>query len=654
VALAGPAFAQPAPQPLTLLDVPFISQSEALCGGAAAAMILRFWGERGLTAESFAHLVDRSAAGIRTGALIAELRQRGWRATPVAGTAALLAAELDAGRPALTLIADRPGTFHYIVLVGATGSAVVFHDPARTPFRTMSRDEFDRRWRAADRWMAVVTPNPESQSPSPETQVPPNEHRASIPASCSVRVADAVAAAQAGDLQTAEQRLLAGLSCAGAARELAGVRLLQQRWPDVASLALLAAAEDPADVHAWRLLATSRFVQNQALDALAAWNRAGEPRLDRISVLGLIHTRQRTVEDLLGIANGALITPAGFTRAARRLAELPASTASRLEYVPIPGGLAELRASVVEPPVLPSTTWAYAGIAARAAVRREIDVSTGSLTGGGERLTLAWRFWPGRPRVALALTAPAPAWSHTGGTWAVDASIERQPFDALLDPARRSSAGFTAANWLTARLRIATRAGIDRWRGQGTFASVGFGARYLSSGERVEVQLDAGGWGGSGAEFATGGARATFRSTPARSGRVWLARAGVAGATSMTPADLWFGGDTGHVRDVLLRAHPLLDDAALRTQQLGRRIGHAAGEAQRWWAGPFGARFAAALFVDSAGVFDRAAVGSRGDIDAGLGARAAVPGLPGVFRLDLARGLRDGATALSFVYSSSP
>ena len=34
MALAGPMAVQPAPQPLTLLDVPYISQSEALCGGA--------------------------------------------------------------------------------------------------------------------------------------------------------------------------------------------------------------------------------------------------------------------------------------------------------------------------------------------------------------------------------------------------------------------------------------------------------------------------------------------------------------------------------------------------------------------------------------------------------------------------------------------
>ena len=35
------AHAQEASPPLPLLDVPYISQTEALCGGAAAAMVLR-------------------------------------------------------------------------------------------------------------------------------------------------------------------------------------------------------------------------------------------------------------------------------------------------------------------------------------------------------------------------------------------------------------------------------------------------------------------------------------------------------------------------------------------------------------------------------------------------------------------------------------
>ena len=76
----------------------------------------------------------------------------------IAGTNEAIARELADGRPILTLIEDRPGTFHYIVIIGATPRAIVYHDPARTAFRTMSRDDFDRRWSAAGHWMALVVP----------------------------------------------------------------------------------------------------------------------------------------------------------------------------------------------------------------------------------------------------------------------------------------------------------------------------------------------------------------------------------------------------------------------------------------------------------------------------------------------------------------
>ena len=144
------ASAPPAPQaPIQMLDVPYIAQTEALCGGAAAAMVLRFWGERGLTAESFAHLMDDSASGIRTTTLIDDLRRRGWNANGVKGSEAMLQRELERGRPTMVLIEDRPGSFHYVVVVASMPTTVVVHDPARAPFRAMARDEFTRRWDAA-------------------------------------------------------------------------------------------------------------------------------------------------------------------------------------------------------------------------------------------------------------------------------------------------------------------------------------------------------------------------------------------------------------------------------------------------------------------------------------------------------------------------
>jgi ABC-type bacteriocin/lantibiotic exporter with double-glycine peptidase domain len=107
------------------------------------------------------------APGIRTTALVGDLKSRGWNALEVRGSDALLTRQTDRGRPALVLLEDRPGTFHYVVVVATSPSMVLFHDPARAPYRALARDEFDRRWAVADRWMAVVTPSSRSRRAGP-------------------------------------------------------------------------------------------------------------------------------------------------------------------------------------------------------------------------------------------------------------------------------------------------------------------------------------------------------------------------------------------------------------------------------------------------------------------------------------------------------
>ena len=74
-------------------------------------MVLRFWGARGVDAESFSHLVDERAGGISTAALLREIDERGWTAARVPGSETRLADEINRnGRPVLALIEDRPGT----------------------------------------------------------------------------------------------------------------------------------------------------------------------------------------------------------------------------------------------------------------------------------------------------------------------------------------------------------------------------------------------------------------------------------------------------------------------------------------------------------------------------------------------------------------
>src|SRR3990172_1366076 len=100
-----------------LLDVPYLPQTEDLCGGAAVAMVLRYWGAPQVYPEDFAALVDRSASGIRTDVLTSEVSRRGWRSFPLdAGARSSgesIREQVDRGRPIVALIEGRPNPHHY-------------------------------------------------------------------------------------------------------------------------------------------------------------------------------------------------------------------------------------------------------------------------------------------------------------------------------------------------------------------------------------------------------------------------------------------------------------------------------------------------------------------------------------------------------------
>ena len=71
------ASAQPPAASVHLLDVPYLPQSESLCGGAAIAMLMRYWGAANVYAETFADLVDPAADGVHGADLLKALRSRG-------------------------------------------------------------------------------------------------------------------------------------------------------------------------------------------------------------------------------------------------------------------------------------------------------------------------------------------------------------------------------------------------------------------------------------------------------------------------------------------------------------------------------------------------------------------------------------------------
>jgi hypothetical protein len=280
----------------------------------------------------------------------------------------------------------------------------------------------------------------------------------------------------------------------------------------------------------------------------------------------------------------------------------------------------------------------------RAAINREASVDVANLTGGGEAVAFAWRWWEHRPRVALTTSAPAPF----GGVWAVTAAVERETFGSPLAESaeRRRSALLRVSDWTRWDLAWSATAGVERF-GDTTSALVGAGLEHRGFDDRLAIGIEATAWPAINAN--SGRTWGGWRSRIRNEGQVWLATAGAEIVSARAPMLLWGGAGTGHGRTPLLRAHPLLDGGVIRDGVFGPRVAHASLEWRQWQRPVLRAlRLAPAVFVDAARAWRGPAFAdARAHVDVGAGLRVAIP-TAGVLRVDLARGLRDGEMALSF------
>ena len=669
-----------------LLDVPYLSQTEDLCGGAAVAMVLRYWGEREIYSEDFAELVDHSASGIRTDVLAADVIRRGWQALPLAADADEpgegIGAHVDQGRPIVALIEVRPDGYHYVVIVAWTTERVIVHDPARRPFRVMSRDEFDRAWALAGRWALLLLPQEgrpadSGSSPALPTMSPtmsPTIDLSSTTSTCGALVSEMVDRAREGEVGAAEAGLLEAVGFCprdpAAWRELAGVRFLQSRWAEAGTSAQRAVLIDPGDAQGWDLLATSRFLDDEPALALDAWNRIGRPSVDLVRVEGSPRTRDPVITALVDLPPRTLLTAERQGRAARRLQELPSAALTQLRYRPADGGLAEIDAAVVERVTMPRGVAPAVVAAARAWLQREIRLDVAAPFRGGELWTVAWRWWEARPRVAFALAIPALAglpgvatieWSWERPSYATPSAVGAA-MDAAAGAAvgaihreERRHAGLRLADWATSRVRWELGAAVDRWA-EDSHLGVDADLDIRLAGDRVSVGIDTGAWWliAGKQRFARAGVSSAWRSTRDAGRPSWSALAGFTAVSAASPFDLWPGAGTGHARAPLLRAHPLLDAGVVSGPVFGRQLVHGSVEYQRPLLTAQGGALQVAAFADTARAWSP--VGDHGrrswHADAGVGLRIALPGIGGTTRVDIARGLRDGRMALSAGWQS--
>jgi hypothetical protein len=388
--------------------------------------------------------------------------------------------------------------------------------------------------------------------------------------------------------------------------------------------------------------------------ALDAWNRVGEPIIDLINVTGLERTRYQVAARVMGLETQTLLTPKDLIAARRRFAELPAAQVTRVSMRPGENGRAQIDASIIERPLVPSSPIALTAVGLRALTDREAVITIANPSGGGEAWTGTWRWWQRRPKLALAFESVAPF----GGLWGVSIFGERQTYETgtALNEESRRRAEFHVSNWTVPGLRWEGTAGFDRFaaadgnESRRAF-SLGGAVQARFAGDRGVIEARTGTWVGQLTTWSLA-LRSEWQSNTRHEGFVWLARAQDAVVATDAPLALWAGAGTGQGRDGLLRAHPLIDDGIIRDAVFGRHVVDSSVEGQRWLQlsrKPI--RFAPAVFLDVARAYHTLDDPSqRWQTDVGAGLRVAIPG-SGVFRIDVAHGLVDGRTALSMGWS---
>lgn len=654
--------------PAAAIDVPFLPQTEALCGGAATAMVFRYWGDAHADVQEFAPLVDRRAGGIVNDALVDAVRRRGWRAGRIEGSIESLRAHLAGGQPVIVLVPDRGNRFHYVVAVGATDEHVVVHDPSWGPSRPIAVADFDRAWRAADYWSLVILPpeNGVTRSSEPATAV---ETPARGRTACDDTLDRAVAEIRTQGLERADALLNAvRVTCpldAGPVRELSGVRFAQHRWQDAASLARDALALAPHDAYALDVLGSSLFMLGDSVGALRAWNQIDKPRVNLVRIDGVRRTRHQTIADALGLRPNMLLEAESFERARRRLSELPDQSTARLAVRPENDGFATVDVVVAERAPVPRGAVEWIGAGINTGVNREIAVAIPGRGGQGDVWSAGWRWWAHRPGVSVGFAAPRP--HGLPGVWRVDGSWQEETYASDRSSERssfvresRTRGALTMSDWLTGATRYEISAGLDAWDGERKTASIGGSIERRAFGDRVSISADATQWTAfaSGSAFHSAGAHLVARSSTALSGLVHQFALGATRVSDAAPFAIWPGAGDGHARAQLLRAHPLLNDGVVDVGEhsaFGRTLVNAGIETQRWLERPAFVRIGVAGFVDAARAWRRATSGGESlQIDVGAGLRIKVPGSAGVLRLDVAHGARDGANALTVGWLFSP
>lgn len=417
----------------------------------------------------------------------------------------------------------------------------------------------------------------------------------------------------------------------------------------------------PEDDYARDLLASSLHLAGRGDEALELWNRADQPRLARVHLNGLVHTRERVVRRELAFAEGRTLRLGELRRSRLRLVELGAFERVTLRPLPLGDGQADVELALAERHGFFATRADFVVSTAVGTLQERVRLRYRNLGGVGVSLGGEVRWEENRPRLALSAVWPRPFGVPV--TLALEGFRARQRYDVGGDVLeRRRGVDVTLrhvagpATVVQAGLRVQRRtfssARADAPPGTVVGPELGLEQRLadawrfkLDAGLRIFQAL------GSGPNYFRGVATLQGQVLLAppegaaleRSTLAWRLRAGH--GTRGTPLDGLFAPGGSPEMELPLRGHRQLDDGVLGGVPLGRSLALANVEwRRRVWSGT-------ALQAGFVVFYDAAYVGGRPEArpttlhDIGGGVRVALRGAT-TLRVDLGHGLTDGRTAV--------
>ena len=287
------------------IDVPFVYQDKNGCGSASVWMVMAYWKLAATpnVDEIHSELYSKQAGGIFARDIEKYLRLRGYRVFTFHGEWIDLEQHIAKGRPLIVCLERnaRGVPLHYVVVAGVDPlqSLVLVNDPAQRKLLSMSRQDFERRWKATENWTLLAVPEIELAS----------------------------VAFRSEKLEESKEHLRSILRSA------------------------------PSDTYTNEFLATVYFLEDNTESALKYWNRAGKPLIEDIRVDPPLRTHPVLFDRAFAFSRGSLLSLDDFRTTQARLEATGVFSHYQMQLSPSEDGRFNLTLRAAERNRAPFLSW---------------------------------------------------------------------------------------------------------------------------------------------------------------------------------------------------------------------------------------------------------------------------------------------------------